>query len=200
MVIYMHVKVDAKHYICKFRYQRTARACMLTCTMKKLAQPPQLAMSMRVPRTQWWAPDSSVELLWALPPLWKMSRMGPLQRVITIAPETVIAVPTTFAMLCNFFMFTVSNLELLFNYVQLEFISQCLSDRKVNIICNHALIIESKGKKDTNIKNWESSLHQYIARHLLINLLVKLKTFIFYKRTLYFFDQKNKNKNTSNKK
>lgn len=86
----------------------------LTCKMKKLAQPPQLAMSMMVPVTQCCSEAASVaaeESWWEWWPLpWRKSRIGPLYSVITIAPVTVIAVPITFATLCIFLTFTVSSL------------------------------------------------------------------------------------------
>lgn len=79
--------------------------------MKKADQPMQLASSISVPVTQCVSEESVVVPWWWLPPpdLIK-SISGPLYKVITIAPETVITVPITLARLCNFFTFTVSNL------------------------------------------------------------------------------------------
>lgn len=78
--------------------------------MKKLDQPPQLAMSIKVPVTQCCSeePWLALELWWVCPP--KKLSIGPLYSVITIAPDTVIAVPITFARLCIFLRFTFSNL------------------------------------------------------------------------------------------
>jgi hypothetical protein len=63
-----------------------------------------------VPVTKCWSANSAL-LLWWLGdrPLMKLT-MGPLYTVITIAPITVITVPTTLAALWNFLKFTVSNL------------------------------------------------------------------------------------------
>lgn len=83
-----------------------------TCKIKKLAQPPQLAMSSTVPSTQFCSEGCVL-----LPLSWWVAacpfmnwRAGPLYKVITIAPETVTAVPTTLATLGIFLKFTVSNL------------------------------------------------------------------------------------------
>ncbi|KAF1893307.1 hypothetical protein Lal_00001763 [Lupinus albus] len=81
--------------------------------MKKPAQPHKLAMSSSVPRTWCW-PEGSVavtEAWWLIaPPPFMILKAGPLYKVITMAPETVTAVPINLATLWNFFMFTVSNL------------------------------------------------------------------------------------------
>lgn len=86
------------------------RRTIVTCKMKKPDQPTMLPRSMRVPRTQCWSADSV--LWWAAwrPWPWNMSTIGPLYRVITIAPPIVTNVPTTFAMLRIFFKFTLSSL------------------------------------------------------------------------------------------
>lgn len=80
--------------------------------MKKLAQPQQLARSISVPVTQCWLLASLLLLPWWLPTPcdFMNSRIGPLYKVITIAPATVIPVPTIFATSCLFFTFTLSNL------------------------------------------------------------------------------------------
>jgi len=88
---------------------------VLTCKMKKPAQLAQLDMSMTVPTTQCWSEGSVVlllELLWWLmaPPPFMIWKAGPLYRVITIAPETVMTVPMTLARLWNFLKFTFSSL------------------------------------------------------------------------------------------
>lgn len=81
------------------------------CKMKKPDQPMMLPRSMRVPRTQCWSADSLL-LWWAAcrPAPWKISTIGPLYRVITMAPPIVTTVPATFAMLRIFLKFTLSSL------------------------------------------------------------------------------------------
>lgn len=96
---------------CKNAKKRKKKEQLLTCNMKKPAQPQQLARSINVPVSRCWLPDSLlVAPRWAAPCDLIKSMIGPLYKVITMAPVTVITVPTTLAALCSFLKLTVSNL------------------------------------------------------------------------------------------
>ena len=82
-----------------------------TCNMKKPDQPNIQDISVIMPVTQCCCSDEAlVELWWPPPCVNRILIIGPLYKVITIAPLTVIAVPITFARLCIFLRLTVSNL------------------------------------------------------------------------------------------
>lgn len=95
---------------CTYVFKLSIVNVWLTWTMKKLAQPPQLAKSIKGPATQCWLVESVVLVPWLCAWPRMISTMGPLYSVITMAPPTVITVPTTFARLCSFLTFTLSNL------------------------------------------------------------------------------------------
>lgn len=80
--------------------------------MKKPDQPTQLAMSIKVPLTQFRSAVAWVAFSWWPPRLDRMkSTMGPLYNVINMAPPTVNRVPKTLAWLGSFLILIFSSLK-----------------------------------------------------------------------------------------